>query len=243
MSDELRLPDDLAAMEARLAAHAPPASGLNRDELIYRAGWAACQAQRFTSDSPPSKGGVRGGIPDAAMTTNASGGTALSLPPLTQPLPSGERGRIAAWSCASAALAASIAVAMTLLIQPSEPPQLAVRVVAPAPATLADAPATDSPSANQPDAARVAAYLAVIDDAGRRPSSEPLFAASMLKRSASRPSSPAGSAVVVDEPAPSPKTARELQQELLPSGHRSSSPAAQSALGWPWNSHLWGETI
>lgn len=211
MSDELRLPDDLAAMEARLAAHAPPASGLNRDELLYRAGWAACEAS----------------VQRQAM--------------LAAPAPN--RGRAIAWSFASAALAASVAVAMTLLFQSSAPSQLADLKIATAPATLAAPSSTGSPVVNQQDVAAVAAYLAVIDDAGRRPSSEPLFAVSMLKRKASRPSSPADSAVVVDDPSPSPKTARELQQELLPSGDRSSSPAAQPALGWPWNSHLWGETI
>jgi hypothetical protein len=41
MSDELRLPDDLAACEARLAAIVPPATGIDRDQLMYRAGWAA----------------------------------------------------------------------------------------------------------------------------------------------------------------------------------------------------------
>ena len=41
MSDELRLPDELAACEARLAAMPLPASRIDRDELMYRAGWVA----------------------------------------------------------------------------------------------------------------------------------------------------------------------------------------------------------
>lgn len=85
MSDELKLPADLAACEARLAAQPLPALSLNRDELMYRAGWAAAEAARVQVVSPPSKGGARGGIRDVAI-----------------------------WSAASAALAASLAVAVTL---------------------------------------------------------------------------------------------------------------------------------
>jgi hypothetical protein len=44
MSDELRLSDELAACEARLAAHSLESLGIHRDELLYRAGWAACEA-------------------------------------------------------------------------------------------------------------------------------------------------------------------------------------------------------
>jgi hypothetical protein len=43
MSDQ-SLPPELAAFEARLAALAPQAGGLDRDELMYRAGWAAAEA-------------------------------------------------------------------------------------------------------------------------------------------------------------------------------------------------------
>ena len=43
--DEPRLPDELAAFEAALAARALPAPRIDRDQLMYRAGWAACEAQ------------------------------------------------------------------------------------------------------------------------------------------------------------------------------------------------------
>lgn len=49
MREELRLPDELAACEARLAALALPAAAINRDELLFRAGWAAHDAASPTS--------------------------------------------------------------------------------------------------------------------------------------------------------------------------------------------------
>ena len=55
MSDELRLPDDLAACEARLAAQPLPASRLDRDDVMYRAGWAACEAQWLGANVPAAK--------------------------------------------------------------------------------------------------------------------------------------------------------------------------------------------
>jgi hypothetical protein len=112
MSDELRLPDRLAACEAELAARSLAASMINRDELLYRAGWAAAEAE-FSSRAlaPASTAGARGGI-------------------------------VAAWSMASAALAASIAVAATLsLVAPLEQP-VAIRTLGPRPraALLEDIP-------------------------------------------------------------------------------------------------------
>ena len=38
------LPLELKSLEADLAALAPDSGGLKRDELMYRAGWAACEA-------------------------------------------------------------------------------------------------------------------------------------------------------------------------------------------------------
>src|SRR5687768_9904476 len=40
------LPSDLESLEADLAALAPTTGALNRDELMYRAGWEACAAAR-----------------------------------------------------------------------------------------------------------------------------------------------------------------------------------------------------
>ena len=77
MSDEVRLPDDLAACEARLAAHSPGASRLNRDELMYRAGWAAAEAQlaRTSAVSPTLVAGSH----RAAAWSLASAALAASL--------------------------------------------------------------------------------------------------------------------------------------------------------------------
>jgi hypothetical protein len=96
MPDELRLPDALAACEAHLAAQPLSPPRLDRDELLYRAGWAAAEAKLASPIPPPSKGGVSGRI----GSENENG-----------------RGTIAAWSLASAALAASLAVAITLRVQ------------------------------------------------------------------------------------------------------------------------------
>jgi len=93
MSDELRLPDHLAACEARLAAQMLPASGINRDDLLYRAGWAAgAETARLAVASPPPSQHRGGG------------------------------GTTAVWSLASAAVAASIAVMATLQWHPNEQP-------------------------------------------------------------------------------------------------------------------------
>jgi negative regulator of sigma E activity len=52
MSEEIKLPDELAACEARLAALPLPAARVDRDELMFRAGWAAGHAAVL---SPPLK--------------------------------------------------------------------------------------------------------------------------------------------------------------------------------------------
>ena len=44
MSEEPRLPEDLMALEARLAARSLPPVALERDDVLYRAGWAAATA-------------------------------------------------------------------------------------------------------------------------------------------------------------------------------------------------------
>ncbi len=45
LNPDLLLSDDLAAIEARMHLLAPGASQLNRDELMYQAGWAAARAR------------------------------------------------------------------------------------------------------------------------------------------------------------------------------------------------------
>jgi hypothetical protein len=119
MSDELRLPDDLAACEARLAAQLLPTTAINRDELMYRAGWAACEARLGSATGGPLR------------LANGSGGV------------------IAVWSLASAATAAALAVVLTLHWQPAEEPQVARRAVEAPPALAAEAAEAQAPAIAQ----------------------------------------------------------------------------------------------
>ena len=45
MCDEIILAEELAACEARLAGQAPRPPAINRDQLMYDSGWAACEAE------------------------------------------------------------------------------------------------------------------------------------------------------------------------------------------------------
>ncbi len=45
MSEEFKIPPDLALFESQLRAVTNSASKLNRDQLLYEAGWAAALAQ------------------------------------------------------------------------------------------------------------------------------------------------------------------------------------------------------
>jgi hypothetical protein len=123
-SDDLRLPDDLAACEAQLASEPLAAPRLSRDELLYRAGWAAAEAKHALHNPPPSKGGARGGIPNLHTGTSPHAESKVAIAnPSPDPTLRG-RGAIVAWSTASAALAAALAVAITLrLVQPTRAPE------------------------------------------------------------------------------------------------------------------------
>ena len=89
MSDELRLPDELAACEAHLAGEPLPAVGINRDELLYRAGWVAAEAAIER----------RLAMPVTSKELSKQGSSRF--------------GTTAAWSLASAVVAASLAVVVT----------------------------------------------------------------------------------------------------------------------------------
>jgi hypothetical protein len=93
MSDELRLPDRLAACEAELAAQPLAASTINRDELLYRAGWAAAEAAWVR----------RGGV---------------AVTPIAAP-----RRTIVKWSMASGAAAAVLATVVTWSVASSTRPE------------------------------------------------------------------------------------------------------------------------
>jgi hypothetical protein len=200
MSDELRLPDDLAACEARLAAQSLPAAAINRDELMYRAGWAACEA-RLTGSS---RGAVR--------------------------LASGGGGIIAAWSLASAATAAALALALSLQWRPAGQLEVA--------AGKADARvqvSKDAVEAKPLSLAQREVELAAL------PASRPGIGIGLLslRRQAlnSAWEQPANVVTANGGGLPAAKTARELMQEMLP------GEPVRSTRMWPWVSTPRGESI
>jgi hypothetical protein len=210
MSDELRLPDHLAACEARLAAQMLPASGINRDELLYRAGWAAgAETARLAVVNPPPLK-----VEEGPRRRGARGGNT------------------AAWSLISAAVAASIAVMVTLQLRPNEShavvaipadahPQFAAETVEPRPSQLPRvefAHATPkSLSSNRINTGLIALRQRVMTNAW----AEPTNIASNTGEAA----------------APSPQTARDLMQELLP------SESARRTSDWPWKRTSPGDSI
>jgi hypothetical protein len=97
MCDEIKLTEELAACEARLAGQAPPPPDINRDQLMYDSGWAACEAHlQQAGDTPTVK--MRG------------------------------RGLAMAWSVASTAIAASLALVLVMQRESASPAGRAVMV-------------------------------------------------------------------------------------------------------------------
>jgi hypothetical protein len=201
---------------------------------MYQAGWAACEASMAAMNPPPSK--VEGG-PGRRGT---------------------KRGTIAVWSFTSAALAASLAVAVTLhfehsttstsIAENNADPQIA--------STKNDAIAkpgvpavrqTAAPAASQNNSA---ALLATVANFFSPPASQPransaLFAARAISLDGNStdtapfqltPVNAASDAAA----APPAKTAWQLLDEYLPSAKK---PPRQSGVFWPWNSASLGETI
>jgi len=233
MSDELRLSDDLAACEARLAGLPLPASGIDRDQLLFQAGWAAAVAAGAGVGKPQLAG-------FDALRPGASGGIA-------------PRRSIAWRSVAGAALAASLAVVATLVWRP-----VADRGRVPLAVSRPEAAATDSDRAfvravdgltaeskppssswrltpaapSREDWAKLAALLAARNQSWRLAAN---LGADDRLTSASRSS-------LYGPPA---KTARELMDEYLPGALRpgEGETAPRGRLGWPWNSASPGETI
>jgi hypothetical protein len=217
MSDELRLPDDLAACEARLASEPLPASRIDRDQLMYRAGWAAYEAQAARLNLCPSNGTAR-------------------------------KGRVAAWSLASAALAASIAVAVALHLRPAS--SLDVANVKRA---QADTPVNQNAGPKNHPATNLAAdesstpFLAAASQPVDRPwslpffSGQPLTLASRFDRAADLAGKPASAAVEDISIQPS-KTAWQLMQEYLPQSSLTDSKQS-TGLFWLLRPQQHGETI
>jgi hypothetical protein len=220
MSDELRLPDDLAACEARLAARSPTPTQIDRDQLMYQAGWAACETSLAANNPPPLKGGVRGGT-------------------------------IAMWSVASAALAASLAIALTLHLQQTPP---ANGVDAEANQVVAQSKPADIEQAapRAADEATLAKFAALFADDGQLPQSlidRHRASAIFTPRTAwlaSREASPRAfevtpvSAASDDAVPPPAKTISQLLNEYLPSAK---PMPRQSKSFWPFIPASHGDTI
>jgi hypothetical protein len=227
MSDELRLPDDLAACEARLAARSPTPTQIDRDQLMYQAGWAACESQFIGASFPVAKLG------DGPRRRGTGGGI------------------IAAWSFASAALAASLAVALTLHLQQTPP---ANGVGAQVNQVVSQAKRADfsqaAPQAS--DDATLAKFAAFFTDGGQLPQSlidRQRASAVFAPRTAwlaSREASPRAfevtpaSAASDDTVLPPSKTISQLLNEFLPPAKRA---PRQSTLFWPWKPASHGDTI
>jgi len=199
MSDELRLPDDLAACEARLAAMPLGASRIDRDEMLYRAGWAAGAetARLAVVNPPPSKGGIT-----------------------------------AAWSLTSAAVAASIAVMATLQLQPNQPP-----AVVAIPADAHPHLAADVVEPRRSELPRVEFAHASPKSLSNGRLNAGLIALRQRAITNAWTDTANVAATTGAAAAPTPQTAREMMQELLP------ADAARRSSDWPWIRTSPGDSI
>ena len=232
--DEPRLPDELAAFEAALAARALHAPRIDRDQLMYRAGWAACETQ---CQPRPLAGG--------RLEVRPRPATVETYPP-AEPEAKRERRRTLAWSLGSAALAASMAVMATLGWQRvasrvdeaggagGGKPRLAVEEGLPQ--TIAE---VKSLTSRDVSAAEIDRLLNASGRNDRLSLAGPWFA--MQQRGLGETAN--DNDVRVDEAAasaleaPTAKTARELWQELNP--HEATTPTPV----WPWRQRISGDSI
>ena len=215
--EELRLPDELAALEALLAAKPLPAVRIDRDQLMYRAGWGACEAR---VGSPPLQGGARGGILD--------------------------RRRIATWSLASSSLAASIAVMATLGWQGSTSLEEKERAGGGTPRLAEGRGLPQTIAEVERLAARDVSAVEVerlLDSNGRHDRltlAGPWFAMKQRGFDGSTGDAPLRTdrvTATTDGVPPSAKTARELWKELNPNETPTPTPV------WPWGRPLSGDSI
>jgi hypothetical protein len=233
--EELRLPDELAALEALLAAKPLAAVRIDRDQLMYRAGWAACEAALM---QPRPLAGGRLEVPETSTVTRR-------YPPAEPGAARGRR-RTMVWSLVSAALAASIAVMATLEWQGSASleekeragggtPRLAE--AGKIPQTIAE---VEGLTVRDVSAAEVERLL---DSSGRHDRltlAGPWFA--MKRRGFDGSTSDAAlrtdRATATTDGAPtSAKTARELWKELNPNETTTPTPV------WPWARPFSGDSI
>jgi hypothetical protein len=236
MADEMRLPEELAAFEALLAARTLPASRLDRDQVMYRAGWAACEAQ---ASPPPSKGWEQPSTGNPQLPERRA---VVTCEAMRGGIPS--RRRTFAWSCASAALAAALAVAVTLGLSQAErkeiaeveltggeTPRLAVDASAASATTIDDR--TDGSS--MPSLLNNLDRLLDASAYGRRPTLAGPWLA--MQRLDLRQIDDRHAHVANDvEATPATSTIRNLQQELLPA-------ASAPRVVWPWERTTSGDSI
>ena len=208
MSDELRLPDRLAACEAELAAQPLAVSTINRDELMYRAGWAAAEAA-------------------------LSGHAANSLPTSSRGV-----SKVIAWSAASAALAASLAVAVTLALSSGGDRSIAVpsgperpTIMTTVAMTPTDIPAPRRLVVIDPLLERLDA-LANGTSAARGGIDEASVWAATRRLRAGRPDQPilaSAAASATGSDAIDSRPARELLDQMLPRRARPSSESGEAS--------------
>lgn len=232
--DEPRLPDELAALEALLAAKPLAAVRIDRDQLMYRAGWAACEAQ---CQPRPLAGGPLEVRPRLA---------AMETYPPAEPGAIWERRRTLAWSLGSAALAASIAVMATLGWQEAASrvdeakdaeggtPRLAVEEGLPQ--TIAE---VKSLTSRDVSAAEIDRLLNASGRNDRLTLAGPWFAMKRrgLGEMANDNDVRADEAAATDLEPPTAKTARELWKELNPNKTTAPTPV------WPWRQRNSGDSI
>ncbi|MBL9165049.1 MAG: hypothetical protein JNL18_20130 [Planctomycetaceae bacterium] len=233
--EELRLPDELAALEALLAAKPLTAARIDRDQLMYQSGWAACEAQW---QPRPSAGGR---VAPLEMVADSRGY------PRAEPWAVKERRRLAIWSLGSAALAASLAVATTLgwvgsvkrLDQTEraggETPRLAEGEGLPQ--TLTEVKSFTARDVSAWDVERrINSYGRQLTLAGpwialQRPGPDGATSGADAR--------PDRVAATPDLALPSAKTARELWKELNPNDATTTAPTPV----WPWRRTLSGDSI
>lgn len=231
--DDLRLSDELAALEALLAAKPLPAPRIDRDQLMYRAGWAACEAQ--CQPRP-----LAGGRPKVRLRP-----AAVEAHPPAEPGTIRERRRTLAWSLGSAAVAASIAVGATLrwvelaTLEKTEraggeTPRLAAE--AELPPRSAEVKGSTARDVSAWDVERrINSYGRQLTLAGpwialQRPGPDGATSGADAR--------PDRVATTPDLALPSAKTARELWKELIPNDV-STAPTSV----WPWRRPLSGDSI
>jgi hypothetical protein len=216
MSDELRLPDDLAAIEARLAAQPLAASRIARDQLMYQAGWAAAEAA--------GAGGIVGTIQLADST----------LPSSPEVIRGGTRTPrlVALCSSASAALAASLAVAVTLALQPTPTAEpIIARSTAPAASAPGPVDAAKSRRDSAPSSQAPADSLVRFAELRRWPANSPLWASRRGAPLSAWNDFEVSTASVDVAASDAPRTARELLDEFVPRAAGPTFPLLQLWLG------------